>query len=100
LPLHSSPSLNRAACRERNARTRRIGGGPLVVGAVGGGLDLDFAGTHAKIVPGKLIGKFFGDRTAMVDFAPGTTGVGACHVRRRDYGSRRTLTPGLAGRRG
>jgi uncharacterized protein YndB with AHSA1/START domain len=35
----------------------------------------DFAGTYTKIVPQKLIEYTFGDRTAVVEFLPGSNGV-------------------------
>ncbi len=40
-----------------------------------GSMGFDFAGTYTKIVPNKLIEYAFGDRTAQVEFAPGSDGV-------------------------
>jgi uncharacterized protein YndB with AHSA1/START domain len=40
-----------------------------------GSTGFDFAGTYTKIVPNKLIEYAFGDRTAQVEFTPGSGGV-------------------------
>jgi uncharacterized protein YndB with AHSA1/START domain len=40
-----------------------------------GSFGFDFAGTYTKIVPNKLIEYSFGDRTGVVEFAPGASGV-------------------------
>jgi uncharacterized protein YndB with AHSA1/START domain len=41
-----------------------------------GSTGFDFAGTYTKVVPNKLIEYAFGDRTAQVEFTPGSNGVG------------------------
>jgi uncharacterized protein YndB with AHSA1/START domain len=40
-----------------------------------GSMGFDFAGTYTKIVPNKRIEYSFGDRTGVVEFLPGATGV-------------------------
>lgn len=40
-----------------------------------GSFGFDFAGTYTKIVPNKLIEYSFGDRTGVVEFLPGASGV-------------------------
>jgi uncharacterized protein YndB with AHSA1/START domain len=40
-----------------------------------GSFGFDFAGTYTKIVPNELIEYSFGDRTGVVEFAPGASGV-------------------------
>jgi len=40
-----------------------------------GSMGFDFAGTYTRIVPHQLIEYAFGDRTARVEFLPGTGGV-------------------------
>ena len=40
-----------------------------------GSFGFDFAGTYTKIVPNELIEYSFGDRTGVVEFAPGANGV-------------------------
>jgi uncharacterized protein YndB with AHSA1/START domain len=40
-----------------------------------GSAGFDFAGTYTKIVPYQLIEYSFGDRAAVVEFAPGANGV-------------------------
>jgi uncharacterized protein YndB with AHSA1/START domain len=40
-----------------------------------GSMGFDFAGTYTKIIEHKLIEYSFGDRTAQVEFAPGSNGV-------------------------
>lgn len=39
-----------------------------------GSFGFDFAGTYTKIVPNELIEYSFGDRSGVVEFAPGTNG--------------------------
>ena len=41
-----------------------------------GSMGFDFAGTYTKVVKHKLIEYSFGDRTAQVEFAEGSKGVG------------------------
>jgi uncharacterized protein YndB with AHSA1/START domain len=40
-----------------------------------GSFGFDFAGTYTKVVPQQLIEYSFGDRTGVVEFLPGATGV-------------------------
>ena len=40
-----------------------------------GSFGFDFAGTYTKIVPNELIEYSFGNRSGVVEFAPGTNGV-------------------------
>jgi uncharacterized protein YndB with AHSA1/START domain len=40
-----------------------------------GSFGFDFAGTYTKVVPNKLIEYSFGDRTGVVEFTEGATGV-------------------------
>lgn len=40
-----------------------------------GSFGFDFTGTYTRIVPNELIEYSFGDRTSVVEFAPGASGV-------------------------
>lgn len=46
-----------------------------------GSFGFDFAGTYTRVVPHELIAYSFGDRTAQVEFVPGTEGHAGVTVR-------------------